>query len=138
MMTCWSARTALVAYHDGELEPTQAHRLETHLRGCPRCQSERQQLRQVNLLLRSLPVPSRSERYWPQAMQQLRSKTQELPQTTTSALFGRFDGFVESLPRTLLPMTLVGAALVNAVAILGLEEETLSLLSSYLLPLVLG
>ena len=138
MVTCWLAKRVLVTYDEGELEPTKAHRLETHLRGCPRCQSELQQLRQVNLLLRSLPVPSRSERYWPQAMQQLRGKIQQLPQTTTSPLFGRFDGFVESLPRALLPMTLVGAALINAVAILGLEEETLSLFSSYILPLVLG
>jgi anti-sigma factor RsiW len=133
---CW-ASGALIAYLDGELQSRERHRLEAHLRGCPRCQSELQQLRQVNLLLRSLPVPSRSEWYWPEATQQLHRKMQPLAQTITSPLLARFGGFADSLPRALLPITLVGAALINTLAILGLEEEALIFCSSYILPLVL-
>jgi anti-sigma factor RsiW len=134
---CW-VRGALIAYLDGELTPRRSHRLEAHLRGCPHCQSELQQLQQVNLLLRSLSVRSRSELYWPQAIQRLRNKLQPLPEATTSPLLAGVSGLVENLPRALLPMTLVGAALIKALAILGLEEEAVIFCASYILPLVLG
>jgi anti-sigma factor RsiW len=137
MMICWLARRVLIAYQDGEIKPRKARRLEAHVRVCPRCQQELQQLRQVNLLLRSLSVRSRSERYWPQAVQRLRGKLQPLSQSTMPPLLSRPGGLVESLPRSLLPMTLVCAALIDALAILGLEEEAWIFLSAYILPLVL-
>jgi anti-sigma factor RsiW len=137
MICCWLARRTLIPYQDGELEPGRARKLEDHVRRCPRCRRELQQFREVNLLLRTLSVCSRSERYWPQAVQQLRGKLQGLPPAHVQSQLSRAGWLVEGLPRTLLPMTLVGAALINSLGVLGLEEEAWSFLSLYILPLVL-
>jgi anti-sigma factor RsiW len=136
-ISCW-ARKTLTVYLDDELTSRQRQKFEAHLRGCPRCQRELQQLRQVNQLLRSMPTRERSEQYWLQTLQQLRGKLQPLPAIARSPLSVRFAGLVESLPSTLLPLMLLGAALINALAILGFEEEAVIFFSSYILPLVLG
>ena len=136
-MTCWQARRVLAAYHDGELEPGKTERLEAHIRTCPHCQRESAQLRQMRLLLRSLVGPSEPEPYWAQAFQQLREKIHPLPPHAPYSTLGRFGELVDSLPRAWLPATLAGAALINSLVGLGLEEEAFTFFSSYIFPFIL-
>jgi len=45
------------AYHDGELPPAEAQRLEAHLRECQSCRRELQRLRALSAWLSSVPAP---------------------------------------------------------------------------------
>jgi anti-sigma factor RsiW len=135
-MICWWARRALIAYQDGELKQTKAERLEAHIKACPRCQREFEQLRRLRLLFRSVARPSWPEPDRAQAFQRLREKIQLLPPPATSSLFSRVGDVVESFPRAWLPATLAGAALINTLVGLELEEEALIFLSSYILPFI--
>jgi hypothetical protein len=92
----------------------------------------------MSLLLRSLAAPPRPEGYWPNALDQLRGKLQRLPQPGGYPLLTRFAGLLESPISALVPVTLVCVALVNALTVLGLEEEAFALFSTYVLPMVLG
>jgi anti-sigma factor RsiW len=136
-MTCWQARRALVAYHDGELEPGKAERLEAHIMTCPHCQRESAQLRQMRLLLRSLVGPLEAVPYGPQAFQQLCERIQQLPSYAPYSTCSRFGELVDSFPRAWLPATLAGAALINGLVGLGLEEEAFTFFSSYIFPFIL-
>ena len=137
MKTCWSARRTFTAYQDGELKPRRAQALESHLRGCPRCHAEFEELRRVTLLLRSLPHPARPEGYWPHALQRAGSKIRGFSPPGRDSPLDRFGELLEWPAQVLMPLALVCAALVNTLALLGLEGEAFAFLSFYLLPIVL-
>ncbi len=137
MKSCWLARGSLAAYLDGELAHRSAQRVESHVRICPRCQGELDELRRMTLLLRSLPRPVRPNEYWPYAIQELRSKIQRLPRQTRYSPLDRFREVLEHPSQALIPVALVCVAIVNTLVILGLEEEAFAIFSSYLLPIVL-
>jgi hypothetical protein len=48
-----------------------------------------------------------------------------------------FRGMLDSPMQAMVPVALVGAALVNTVIFLGVEEEALTFVASYLLPMIL-
>jgi hypothetical protein len=52
MMSCQGVRRRLSAFHDGELPTDEQVRIETHLRGCPRCAREVRALRAFGDALR--------------------------------------------------------------------------------------
>lgn len=137
MNTCWSSRGALAAYHDGALSERKARKLERHLRTCPRCQNELVELRLVTGLLHAMPEPTRPEGYWQVALERVRRNIQARSHPSRRSLLEQLRGFSQSPAQALLPAMLLGVALINALLILGLEEETFTFLTSYLLPLVL-
>jgi hypothetical protein len=91
----------------------------------------------MTLLLQCLPDPVRPEGYWPNASEHLRGKIQRLTQPPRYPLRTRFAGLLESPTTALVPVTLFCVALVNALTVLGLEEEAFALFSTYVLPIVL-
>jgi predicted anti-sigma-YlaC factor YlaD len=44
-------------YYDGELSPARRRQVETHLRVCPSCRAELEEIRQLSALLQDLPLP---------------------------------------------------------------------------------
>lgn len=52
-MTCQLYETELSAYLDGELSATRTVRLEAHLRVCPHCQGELNELSGISVYIRS-------------------------------------------------------------------------------------
>jgi Putative zinc-finger len=51
-LTCRATRRALEAYHDGELNIEEQVAVQTHLRRCPTCASERQRLARLSATVR--------------------------------------------------------------------------------------
>ena len=139
MWTCWSIRSALGAYEDGELAGRRAQRLARHLHRCSSCQRELRERQRVTLLLRSLPEPSRPPAYWSDARLRLHGKMRQEPRhPIRSALVDYLRGSAGNPAQALLPVTLVGMALFSALTFLGLEGEAVIFFTSYLLPIVLG
>jgi ferric-dicitrate binding protein FerR (iron transport regulator) len=54
----------LAAYADGQLSPRDAHRLERHLAGCPRCRAEQAQIRLAMSALTQVPVTPAPDAIW--------------------------------------------------------------------------
>jgi anti-sigma factor RsiW len=137
MWTCWFAMRALTAYQDGELAPGKARWLAHHLRACAPCAGELAELQSVTLLIRSLPDPVRPGEYWLQALQSLRGRMQGGPWSPRPSVVELFVGMLDSPMRAMAPVALVGVALVNTVIFLGVEDEALTFVASYLLPIIL-
>jgi anti-sigma factor RsiW len=55
-VTCADARVALGAYVLGALEPDERHLVEEHLRDCPACAAEREELGSLRALLDRVPA----------------------------------------------------------------------------------
>src|SRR5271163_196283 len=51
-MTCQDARVLLMAYHDDELQPADALRVEEHLKTCAACQAAHAEAQTLSQLLR--------------------------------------------------------------------------------------
>ena len=138
MKMCWLIRRVLGAYQDGTLGPRRAQRVARHVRTCLACQQELRELQQVTRLLHALPRPSRPSTYWPGALQQLQSKIQQRPrEPVRSGWRDYLTGASEYPAQALISVALVGMALFGTVTFLGLEDETFTFLTSYLLPMVL-
>jgi len=54
----------LAAYIDGELAPVEARRAETHLRECPRCDAEREEVKWAMTMVGHLPAVEAPETIW--------------------------------------------------------------------------
>src|SRR5579862_3890875 len=54
----------LSAYHQGELDPATACRVEAHLRHCSRCRQEDAAIRSAAALVRNLPLVSAPQPLW--------------------------------------------------------------------------
>lgn len=57
-MNCPRIRPMLSAFQDGELAPCRREEVERHLRACPACGAELENLREVERRLRLLPPPA--------------------------------------------------------------------------------
>jgi len=54
----------LAAHLDGQLAPPKAQQVELHLRQCPRCQAEQEQLKQGMAMVEQLPLVEAPEAIW--------------------------------------------------------------------------
>ena len=72
-MTCKTYQTELSAYLDGELPAARAARLEAHLRVCPHCQGELQELSGISRYIRAASQEARLSQHFDQRV--LRSVT---------------------------------------------------------------
>ena len=137
MNICWLVRRRLTAYLDREVGQATAVAIERHLGTCAPCGAELEAIRRVTHLLRSIEPPSRAAGYWPCADQRLQEKIQALPGPARYPTLHRFCELIESPYAALIPLTLICAAIINTLGVLGLEEEVVSFVSSYLLPIAL-
>jgi anti-sigma factor RsiW len=137
MWMCWATRKNLTAYHDGQLGNRAAARLAAHLRVCPRCQRQVEVRRQLDLLLHTLPIPSRPPDYWPRALAGVREKIHGHPRSPWWSLCDYCSTLLEHPAQALIPATMIGAALVQTLVFLGVEEDALAFVATYLFPLAL-
>lgn len=138
MGECRSVQRSLVAYLDGEVDAVRERRVEGHVRTCSRCQGELEQFRQATLLLRkSLAPPHRSEEDWRQGLARAKRRIAALRHARRPFL-EFWQRLLEDPLLAFATTILIFLALAEALTILELEEEALTFLASYFVPLVLG
>lgn len=139
MGECRSVQRSLVAYLDGEVDTVRERRVEGHVRTCSRCQGELAQLRRITLVLRRslIPPPPRSEEEWRHGLARTKRRIAALRHARRPFL-EFWQRLLEDPLLAFATTILVFLALAEALTILELEEEALTLLASYFFPLVLG
>ena len=134
MWMCWVTQKSLTAYADGELGNRTTRRIAGHLRICPCCQSHVKELRQVDHLLHTLPSPVRAPDYWPQAFAGLRTKIRGRPHSPRWPIGELFSTLLENPAQAIIPATMIGAALIQTLTFLGVEEEAFGFVAQCLFP----
>src|SRR5579862_2619347 len=69
----------LSAYHQGELDPATACRVEAHLRHCSRCRQEDAAIRSAAALVRNLPLVTAPEPLWDGIEARLQAHSAHIP-----------------------------------------------------------
>ena len=91
----------------------------------------------MDLLLHTLPTPARPPDYWPQALASVRENIRRQPGSSRRPLSDYCAALLENPAQALIPATVVGAALLQTVVFLGVEEEVLAVAATYFFPLLL-
>jgi anti-sigma factor RsiW len=136
MWMCWVTRRNLATYHDGQLNHRTTARLTAHLRCCAPCQRYVEERRRLDLWLHTLPIPSHPPDYWPQALARVRDNIRRHPRSSRWSLSYYCAALLENPARALIPAAMTSAALVQTLVFLGVEEEVLAFVATYLIPLV--
>jgi anti-sigma factor RsiW len=69
-MSCNTIQTKLSAYIDGEMSGSEMLLTRSHVNHCPRCQSELESLKSIQMVLRGLPVGPEPSPFLPSLMKQ--------------------------------------------------------------------
>jgi len=88
-MKCPKIVNLLGRYADGECSPEERRRVEEHLRKCPACRSELEELRRIETMSRQTVPPDPGDEYWNTFLPRLRQRIDRPQRRSAPAGWGR-------------------------------------------------
>lgn len=117
-MDCLETRTALTAFHDGELPAVDRPRVEEHLRGCPECATLLVDLARVD---RAAGVPDPGPAYWERFNARLMDRVEREADGPKVATLRPKGGWMRQQLRYLVPAAAAAALVVVVVRYGGMN-----------------